>query len=149
MPSKTADLLMYAVLAALAGIVIWQTHALPNPFGGTIGSGGFPTLMAGLALLLCAIGALRTLRAAAGPRLEFPGAAKGAVTLGAMILLFGLWQAIGHFFLLAFVFLAGLLCFYAADERLSWRLVALNLAGSAVVIGLIKAFFTYVLFVRF
>jgi len=71
------------------------------------------------------------------------------VTTLAMVALFGLWQLVGYFFPLAFVFLAGMLCFYAADRGLTPRLVLLNIAGSAVVIVLIKLFFTYVLYVRF
>jgi uncharacterized membrane protein YdjX (TVP38/TMEM64 family) len=45
--------------------------------------------------------------------LSLPGAAIMTLAGGA---LFGLWQAIGYFFVLAFVFLSGLLCFYAADR---------------------------------
>lgn len=149
MSRRLADLMMYAALAVIATAVIWQTYALPNPFGGSIGSGGFPTLMAGLAILLCALGALRSLLSHDDERLEFEGSGKIVVTLLAMVALFLLWQVVGYFFVLAFVFLSGLLCFYASDRALTWRIAAFNIAGSAVVIALIKAFFTYVLYVRF
>jgi len=149
MSSRLANLMMYAVLIAIAAGVIWQVHGLPNPFGGSIGSGGFPTLMAVAAIILCALGAIRTALGPAGPRIDIPGLGKIVVTTLAMVALFGLWQLVGYFFPLAFVFLAGMLCFYAADRGLTPRLVLLNIAGSAVVIVLIKLFFTYVLYVRF
>lgn len=149
MSSRFADLLMFALLTAVAGVVIWQSYGLPNPFGGSIGSGGFPTMMAVIAVVLCAIGALRSLIGPSSEQFEIKGLRKMLVTLAAMFAFFVLWQVIGNFFWLAFVFLSGLLCFYASDQTLTRRLVLLNVAGSAIVLVLIKLFFTYVLYVRF
>ncbi|MCB1395404.1 MAG: tripartite tricarboxylate transporter TctB family protein [Rhodobacter sp.] len=149
MSSRLANLMMYVLLIAIAAGVIWQVHGLPNPFGGSIGSGGFPTLMAIAAIGLCTIGAIRTALGPEGPRIDIPGLGKVVATILAMVALFGLWQLVGYFFPLAFVFLTGLLCLYAADGTLTPRLVLLNSIGSAVVILCIYLFFTHVLYVRF
>lgn len=149
MRTRFANLLMYALLSGIAVVVILQSYGLPNPFGGTIGAGGFPIGLAIATLVLCAIGALRTIAGPAGPVLEIRGLRKALVTLAAMVALFGLWQAFGYFFPLAFVFLSGLLCLYAADKKLTWRMVLINIAGAAVVLFLIYLFFTHVLYIRF
>ena len=149
MSSRLANLLMYALLIAVAAGVIWQVHNLPNPFGGSIGSGGFPTLMAVAAIVFCAIGAIRTALGPEGPRIDIPGQGKIVATVVAMVALFGLWQLIGFFFPLAFLFLTGILCLYAADGRLTPRLVVMNAIGSALVILCVYLFFTHVLYVRF
>ena len=149
MSVRFADFLMYVLLAGIGGVVLWQSYGLPNPFGGSIGSGGFPGALAVAMILLCAIGAVRSLTHSSREKLEFPGLGKMAVTLAALIALFGSWQAFGHFFPLAFVFLSGLLIYYASDEKLTWRIVLASIVGSAVLLWLISLFFTHVLYVRF
>lgn len=144
-----ADLATYAFICAIGGVVMWQTRNLPNPFGGPIGTGTFPFYLAAGMIGLSLIGALRAVLAADGARLSFPGGRKIIVTILSLVAFFGLWRAFGHFFPLAFVFLAGLLIYYASDERLTAKLVTINLVAAGAFILAARWFFTVVLYVRF
>ena len=143
------DLAVYALIIAIGAITIWQTSDLPESLPGDLGSAFFPQAMAVIMMAICAIGAVSALFTHSEERVVFEGGVKLIVTIAATALFFGLWGAFGYFYQLAFLFLFGLLTFYASDQKLTLQIVALNALGSAVFIGLAYLFFTEVLYTRF
>lgn len=149
MRTKHADLGLYAVIAAAGGVVIQQNTLLPEAAGGDVGAAFFPSSIAVIMIVLCAIGAALTLLRENREVLSFPGWKKIVVTIAAMVVYFTLWQQFGEFYLLSIIFLAGLTIFYGSDEKLDARFVALSIAGSAMLVGVFYVFFTYVLYTKF
>lgn len=143
-----AEILFYAFLAGVGSLVLWQTTGLQSR-GDTIGPAAFPQAMGWALIGLCALGALRSVIQAAPDRLAIPGGRKVIVTLAALSGFVGLWQWLGHFYLLAFVFLTGLMAFYSLDERLTWRRLGLFSAGVGVFLAFTYLFFSRVLRAQF
>jgi len=143
------DLAVYAFIIGCGAITIWQTSDLPESMPGDLGSAFFPQAMAVIMMVLCAISAISAILTHGGERLAFGGGVKLIMTIAAMALFFGLWGAFGYFYLLASLFLFGLLTYYAADQKLTLQIIVLNAVGTAVFIGLAYLFFTEVLYTRF
>lgn len=143
------DLAVYALIIGVGAVTIWQTIDLPESLPGDLGSAFFPQAMAVIMMALCAMGAVSAIFTRDGERVVFDGGVKLIVTIAMMCLFFGLWGAFGYFYQLAFLFLFGLLTFYAADQKLTLQIIAFNALGSAVFIGLSYLFFTEILYTRF
>ena len=143
------DLAVYAFIIACGAITIWQASLLPESMPGDLGSAFFPQAMSVIMIALCTLGAASALTSRNTERLEFDGGVKLLVTLGAFALFFGLWGLIGYFYPLAYIFLFGLLTYYACDQKLTMRIVLFNALGAAMFMGLAYLFFTEILYTRF
>lgn len=143
------DLGVYVFIMVCGAVVIGAVSNLPEPMAGDLGSAFFPRALSYIMIALCGLGMIGTLAARNDERVVFGGGVKLIVTIGALAVFFSLWSAFGYFYLFAYLFLFGLLTYYASDERLSARLVILTAVGSAVFIGLAYLFFTEVLYTRF
>lgn len=143
------DLAVYALIIAIGAVTIWQTSDLPESMPGDLGSAFFPQAMAVIMMVLCAMGAVSAVVSRDSERVAFDGGVKLIVTIAMLCLFFGLWGAFGYFYLLAFLFLFGLLTFYASDQKLTVKIIAFNAIGAAVFIGLAYLFFTEILYTRF
>lgn len=143
------DLAVYAFIIACGAMTIWQTSDLPESLPGDLGSAFFPQAMAVIMMALCVVGAVTAIANRSDERIVFEGGFKLIVTIAATALFFGLWSAFGYFYQLAFLFLFGLLTFYASDQKLTAKIVVLNAVGSAIFIALAYLFFTEVLYTRF
>lgn len=143
------DLAVYAFIIVCGAVTIWQTSTLPESMPGDLGTAFFPQAMAVIMMVLCAMGAVSAILARDHERIAFGGGAKLIVTVAATAFFFGLWGALGYFYPLAFLFLFGLLTYYAADQTLTPRIVVFNAIGAAVFIGLAYLFFTEILYTRF
>lgn len=144
-----ADIGVYVLLCALSVAVIRDVAVLDNLMPGDLGPAFFPTFMAWAVIVLCGLGALRSFVTDAGLRLDLPGRGRILVTFGATIAFLALWQSFGHFYLLGFVYLSGLLLFFMTDGPVRRLHVAVILASAATIMVLVRLFFTQILYVRF
>lgn len=144
-----AELFVYALVAAAGVVSILQVAPLETRMPFDVGPKAFPAGMAAAMIVLALIGAVRSVAGRSEDVLDVPGFGKIAVTLGATVALFGLWSLIGHFFLLAFVYLAGLLLFYFSDGPISRRLVVWVLLASAVFCAGAHFAFTEIIYTKF
>lgn len=144
-----ADIGVYVLLCALSVAVIRDVAVLDNLMPGDLGPAFFPTFMAWAVIVLCGLGVLRSFVTDAGLRLDLPGRGRILVTFGATIAFLALWQSFGHFYLLGFVYLSGLLLFFMTDGPVRRLHVAVILASAATIMVLVRLFFTQILYVRF
>ena len=147
-----ADLAAYAFLIAVSLVVIRDVTRLENIMPGDLGPAFFPSFMAWAVIGLCILGAIRgILRDASDGRalLTLPGRQRILVTFGATAAFMLLWQTFGAFYVLGFAYLSGLLVYFMSDGPLRARHVAIILIVCAVIMLLIRLFFTEILYVRF
>lgn len=150
MSARLVDLLFAAVLMAAGLLVVQVSRDLPPGFGGDIGPGAFPIALGWALTGLAGLAALRTLILGTQVRPSLPGAGKVLFTVLAICAFLFLWQNFGHFYLMGFGLLFGLLLVYGRDgDGLSWRFAIWSALGSAAFMGLASLFFTQILYVRF
>ncbi len=144
-----AEFMAYGLVIAAGVVSLLQVSRLETRMPFDVGPAFFPGGLAVVMIVLAAIGALRTARARNEEVFEIEGGRKVALTLGATVALFVLWSVVGHFFLLAFLYLAGLLLLFFADGALTRRHVVWILVGSALSTGIAYVVFTQVIYTKF
>ncbi|MCK0150870.1 hypothetical protein MWU54_12595 [Marivita sp. S6314] len=139
--TRVVNLLVYAALSALSALVIWSVSGLPVTLPGDVGTHFFPTILAWGVIILCAIGAIRSLLSGAGEAFRIDYLPRVLLTIGMIAGFFVSWSQFGAFYLQAFVFLFVLFTYYRLPVGLSAKLIGVN---AAVALGITA--FCYVAF---
>jgi hypothetical protein len=136
MTQKKAAILTLGILVLVGAGYLYQTWVifgnLPPGFTGPV---QFP-LALGLALIvLCAVEMVREYRRTPEPdetTLQVPNAGKLAITIGLIAAYFLLWENLGLFYPLTFLFFLGLLVTYRSDRSPRALAILAALAGAFV-----------------
>lgn len=149
MPRIYLELGVFALIFGAGAVVLQQLAHLETMMPFDVGPAFFPAAMAIAMMGMAGLGAARTIAAHDAEIMTFPGGRKMLITLAGTVALFVLWERFGQFFVLGFVYLAGLLLLYFSDGPLTRRLLAIVILAAAVFMGAAHVFFTEILYTKF
>ena len=115
-----------------------------------IGPYEFPKILGIILAVLCVIALVQTLRIpkSESKKVSFNNLLLICATLAATALFIFLWQTIGHFYILAFLYLMFLLFSYQDGKRLTRRAVLTNTTITVTVLVLVYLCFELVMKIR-
>jgi len=141
------NLLVYAALGALSGLVIWSVSGLEVTLPGDVGTHFFPTILAWGVLALSGIGIIRTLLDGPGEPFRIEYLARVLFTIALIAVFFLSWSRFGLFYLQALVFLFVLFTYYRLPVGLSAKLVITNAAVALGITGFCYVAFNFLIYV--